>query len=121
MKIVKFLSSSVIATLTDFLLYGGLVVFILPAYANIISASTGMVVNFFIQRVWVFSSSRGLCTSFVLSSLFSLGGLALGTFIVFGLTTWTLLSAHPIIAKIISVGFLFVYNYETKKIAFGDT
>lgn len=120
MKIAKFLTSSVIATLTDFLLYSSLVDVMMPTSANIISSSVGMIINFSIQRRWVFVPNQKIYISFILSVIFSLGGLVLGIFIIFGLTTWTILSAYPIIAKVITIGILFIYNYKTKKIAFGD-
>jgi len=120
LKIVKFLTSSALATLADFLLYSSLVTLIQPHIANIISTSAGMLINFSIQRRWVFFPTKEIYLSFILSLMFSLGGLALGTFIIFGLTTWTMLSAYPIVAKVFTICILFTYNYETKRLAFGD-
>ena len=120
MKIVKFLTSSAMATVVDFVLYNVLILSLIPAVANMISASVGMVINFVIQRRWVFTPTRGVRASFVLSLLFSLGGVALGTLLIYMLTTWTFLSNYPVIAKVVAIGIVFFYNYETKKIAFGD-
>ncbi len=120
LKIVKFFTSSLLATAVDFLLYALLISALAPAGAHLLSASVGMLINYVLQLRWVFRPSRGVVTSFLLSLLFSLGGIALGTLIIYALTTWTPLAAFPLPAKIITTGLVFTYNYLTKKIAFGD-
>lgn len=80
----------------------------------------GMVVNFVLQRRFVFNVTRGLKISFILSLLFSIGGIFLGAGIIYLLTELAFFIAYPLIAKIIAMGVVFFYNYETKKIAFGD-
>lgn len=118
MRILKFFATSVVATGVDFLLYSLLITYISPAPANFCSASTGLVVNFLLQRAYVFNARNSLQKSFVLSVVFSLFGLVLGTGIIFFLTRYTLLSTYPIVAKICTTGVIFFYNYITKKIAF---
>ena len=119
MRIFRFFTTSVIATGIDFILYITLVQFISPTVSNIISASAGLVTNFYLQKNYVFNPSNSAFTSFSLSLLFSVGGLVLGTFIIYLLTTHTSLSQLPVVAKIITTAIIFFYNYFTKKIAFG--
>lgn len=109
-----------VATAVDFCLYALLVIHLAPVTAHLISASTGMVVNFVLQRRWVFTPTRGLGASLVYSLGFSLGGIGLGAVIIYGLTAWTMLGQLPLAAKVVTIGFVFIYNYLTKKIAFGD-
>lgn len=80
-----------------------------------------MVCNFIFQRKWVFNASRSLATSFFLSLLFSCGGVILGTLLIYIMTNHTGLENSPVVAKIISTGIVFSYNYYTKKVAFGDS
>jgi len=72
------------------------------------------------KRVFVFDLKRGLKTSFVFSLLFSIGGIFLGASIIYLLTLLAFFAKYPIVAKCIAIGVTFFYNYETKKIAFGD-
>jgi len=79
-----------------------------------------MVVNFVLQRNFVFNVTRGMKTSFALSLLFSIGGIFLGGGIIYLLTKFAFFIAYPLLAKLVAMGVVFFYNYETKKIAFGD-
>lgn len=120
MKIVKFLSTSLIATGVDFTLYSILLFILPPVGAHFCSSTTGMVVNFILQKKFVFDLKRGLKTSFVLSLLFSVGGIFLGASIIYLLTLLTFFAQYPLVAKCVAIGVTFFYNYETKKIAFGE-
>lgn len=108
------------ATGVDFVLYSLLLFILSPINAHFCSASTGMVVNFILQRKFVFNVTRGVKTSFALSLLFSIGGIFLGGGIIYLLTQLAFFTTYPIVAKIVAMGVVFFYNYETKKIAFGD-
>ncbi len=120
MKIIKFLTTSILATGVDFLLYTGLLFIFTPVVAHFFSATTGMILNFILQRKFVFNVTRGLKSSFLLSLLFSVGGIFLGAGIIYFLMKLAFFAEHPLIAKMIAIGVVFFYNYETKKIAFGD-
>lgn len=120
LKIIKFLTTSVLATSIDFLFYTGLLFIFTPVVAHFCSATTGMILNFILQRKFVFNVRRGLKSSFLLSLLFSVGGIFLGAGIIYFLMKLAFFAEHPLIAKIIAIGVVFFYNYETKKIAFGD-
>ncbi|WP_373032742.1 GtrA family protein [Sulfurovum sp.] len=120
MKIVKFFSTSLVATAADFLIYLFLVTIISPVLSHFISATCGMIINFILQRKWVFNATRELKTSFLLSLIFSIGGIILGGFIIYLLIMLSFFEQNPIFAKIVVIGIIFIYNYQTKKIAFGD-
>lgn len=121
MKLLKFFTSSSIGTGVDFTIYTVLSTFLFPPVANLISAGAGMVTNYVIQRRFVFEASRSIPVSFILSVLFSLGGIGLGTLFIYILIHIPVMRQQPVLAKIISTAIIFFYNYETKKIAFGDT
>lgn len=120
LKIIKFLTTSVIATGVDFLLYTVLLFILTPVPAHFCSATTGMIINFVLQRQFVFNVTRGLKASLLFSVLFSIGGIFLGAGIIYILTKLTFFTEYPLLAKIVAIGVVFFYNYETKKIAFGD-
>ena len=120
LKIIKFLTTSVLATSIDFLFYTGLLFIFTPVVAHFCSATAGMILNFILQRKFVFNVRRGLKSSFLLSLLFSVGGIFLGAGIIYFLTKLAFFAEYPLIAKIIAIGIVFFYNYETKKISFGD-
>ena len=120
LKIIKFLTTSVLATSIDFLFYTGLLFIFTPVVAHFCSVTTGMILNFILQRKFVFNVRRGLKSSFLLSLLFSVGGVFLGAGIIYFLMKLAFFAEHPLIAKMIAIGVVFFYNYETKKIAFGD-
>ncbi|MBC8441424.1 MAG: GtrA family protein [Deltaproteobacteria bacterium] len=119
MRILKFFGSSVIATGADLSLYSGLICFLTPTIANIISAGVGLLINFTLQHKFVFNPSNPIFKSFILSLIFSLCGLVFGTSLIYLFTNYTILKEIPIIAKIITIGIIFFYNYFTRKFAFG--
>lgn len=121
MKLVKFFGSSVIATGVDFLLYLALLGVISPTPAHAISAATGMVINFTLQYTFVFTPTNTLRKSIGLSLCFAGLGVLLGTAIIFLLTHYTPLAGFPVVAKVVTVGLVFFYNYVTRKFSFGDT
>jgi putative flippase GtrA len=119
MRILKFFGTSSIATGVDLLLYSGLICFLTPTISNIISAGVGLLINFTLQQKFVFNPSNSIFKSFVFSLIFSMGGLAFGTTLIYLFTNYTFLRKIPIIAKIITIGIIFFYNYFTRKFAFG--
>jgi len=119
MRILKFFGTSVIATGADLFLYSGLVCLLTPTISNIISAGVGLLINFTLQHKFVFNPGNPIFKSFILSLIFSLCGLSFGTFLIYLFTNYTFLKEIPIIAKIITVGIIFFYNYFTRKFAFG--
>lgn len=114
--LTKFATSSAIATLVDiclfiFVLYPILNVFL----AEFISGFVGMIINFYLQKKYVFKLNRDAYAAFSLSILFSLIALLLGSLIMKGLVTFPILAAYIIIPKIMVIGFKFFFNFFTKK------
>lgn len=120
LKIIKFFSTSLAATTLDIGVYALLIHSLEPYLANMVSASLGMLANFLMQWFWVFRATRKWYVSFILSAIFSVGGIFLGSFLVYILTTSTPLERVPMVAKLVTVIFIFFYNYLTKKFSFGD-
>jgi putative flippase GtrA len=116
---VKFASSSVIATAVDYFLYLFLVgKFFSPVLSNIISASTGMLINFFLQKKYIFKLNRKLGHAFMLSIAVSMGGILLGTLFIYILNKWIFFSDHQYITKLLVTGTIFFYNFYLKRYSF---
>jgi putative flippase GtrA len=116
---VKFAMTSSVATLLDYSLYLLLVYTILePVPSNIVSASCGMIANFFLQKRFVFVLQRKLQSAFLLAILVSLGGIALGTAIIWGLNHFAFFQTHQYLTKLCATGLVFFYNFYLKRFAF---
>lgn len=86
--------------------------------SNLISASCGFLVNFFLQKTFIFQLKREATTTFVYSLSFSLLGIGISTFLIFLLVKIPFLDQHAYLAKLLATGLMFFYNYYTKQIAF---
>jgi putative flippase GtrA len=116
---VKFAMTSSVATLLDYSLYLILVYTLLkPVPSNIVSASCGMIANFFLQKRFVFVLQRKLQSAFLLAILVSLGGIALGTAIIWGLNHFAFFQTHQYLTKLCATGLVFFYNFYLKRFAF---
>lgn len=115
----KFASTSLLATIVDYALYLSLYYAGLGKVpSNIISASCGFLVNFFLQKKFIFSLKRNLRATFFLSMTFSLVGIAVSTFLIFWLSKIQFFNDYQYITKLVVTGMMFFYNYYTKQIAF---
>lgn len=117
---IKFAFASVVATLTDYLLY---LLFTLsfqfaPVSSNIVSSFCGMLINFLIHKRLVFTLQRKPHQAFLLSLLVSVGGIGLGTTIIYLLTQYAFFLKHQYITKLIATGIVFFYNFYFKRFAF---
>lgn len=116
---LKFAGSSIVATTIDYCLYQVLVqADFLPAKANLISAGTGLIINFILQKKYVFSLNRKLKTAFLISLASSLVGLTIGTLLIHYLSQIAFLSENQLITKAIVTGIIFFYNFYMKRFAF---
>ena len=114
--IVKFATSSALATLVDISVF----IFILEPlidifWAEFISGFIGMIINFILQKKYVFQLKRNIHSAFVLSIAFSFFALLIGSFMMKGLNSISFLASYIIIAKLIVIGFKFFFNFFTKK------
>lgn len=119
---IKFASTSLIATVVDYTLYLSLVYLGFPkVQSNVVSASCGFFVNFFLQKRFIFTLKRKVTTTFLISMTFSAMGIAISTLIIFVLNKNSFLDQHQFITKLIAMGIMFFYNFYTKRIAFEKT
>ncbi len=116
---IKFASSSLVATIADYLIYLSLVnrVFI-PEISQVISAGTGMLINFGLQKKYIFELNRKLRAAFLISVLTSIIGLAIGVGLISLLNKNPWLQEHQIVTKLMVTGTIFFYNFYLKRFAF---
>ena len=116
----KFAASSGVATLADMGLFWVLTqVTALPKEViNVISSLVGMVINFFLQKKFIFELNRKVSTAFLISLCVSLGGIFLSTSIIHFLLKVSIFETYPILAKLIATGIVFFYNFYLKRFAF---
>ncbi len=120
-RVIRFGMVGVVNTLIDLVLFSllvqGVAMAVVPA--NILSYGTGIVNSFLMNRTWTFSDrSRGkaLLKSFSLFVGINLLGLAFSTLLVLLFSQ----VMSPILAKVISVPLVFVWNYlASRHLAFG--
>jgi len=118
MKFKYGLSSSV-ATAVDYGLYLYLVgSFFAPTTSHLISAGTGMIINFIIQKRFIFDLNRKLHHTFLLSLAVSIVGIGLGTLFIYLLNLIPFFHEHQFITKAIVTGVIFFYNFYLKRFAF---
>ncbi len=116
---LKFAGSSSLATIIDYCLYQILIYKnFAPASANIASSGTGMIINFFLQKKYVFKLNRKVRFAFAISLASSLGGLAFSTTIIHNLSKIVFFSENQFITKAIVTGCIFFYNFYMKRFAF---
>ena len=116
---VKFAMSSSLATLVDYVLYQVLVrYFFSPVVSNLISATVGMVINFFLQKKYIFKLKRSVKIAFIISLFVSVGGIGISTSIIHFLNKSEMLAGNQYIIKAIATGTVFFYNFYMKRFAF---
>lgn len=118
-KKLQFGFSSILATGLDYSAFILLVrAEINAVYAHAISASIGMLVNFFVQNNFVFNRQRNVWSVFVMSMGISLIGVGLSSICLSALLRINWLGAHPILAKMVVTLLLFFYNFYLKRYSF---
>lgn len=116
---LKFASTSAVATTVDYVLYLTLVYTGMPkTVSNVISASCGFLVNFILQKKYVFALKRKLRTAFLISITSSLIGIGISTGLIYMFNKIPFLDAHQYITKLLVIGIMFFYNFYTKRFAF---
>jgi len=116
---MKFAFTSVVATAFDYILYLILFYnFFSPEVSNIISYSCAVLLNFTLQKKYVFRIKGKIQTAFLISMMFSLIGLVLSTILISALNTIDVLFHYQYLTKVIVTGVMFFYNYYTKRFAF---
>ncbi|WP_181304116.1 GtrA family protein [Rufibacter sp. XAAS-G3-1] len=121
LQIVRFVIVGAFCAGCDFILYALLVKYFHFNYllSNIVSTTLAIVINYFITKRWVFSSSKYSFkyefTSFVILSLIGLF-LNIGLIILF-VEQWQM---DPLLGKLLAIILVSVFNFiSKKKIVFG--
>jgi putative flippase GtrA len=118
---VKFAVTSSIATAVDYGIYILLTSLFLTSesISHAISYTVGMIINFFLQKRFIFLLKRKLYHAFGLSVIFSLLGwlISQGLFNLMVLYTG-FFQQNDILAKIIVTFVIFFYNFYTKRFSF---
>lgn len=115
----KFGLSGLVATSINYGLYLLLVHRVFPPVtANLIAYSTAVLVNFILQKRFVFESKGKVSTIFLRSMLVSVIGMGIDTAIIAGLSSIEFFYKHQAITKLISTGLVFFYNFYFKRYAF---
>lgn len=129
---LKFAMTSSVATFFDFCIYSFFVFFIFSqdgntananqmAISSVIGASVGMIINFFLQKKFVFQLKRKLYIALFFSILVSLGGIAMDGIIVGTLGQLAIFKGAEILKlgpKFIAKGVIFFYNFYMKRFVF---
>ncbi len=115
----KFAMSSSVATLVDYILYQIFVRYLFsPVVSNLLSASVGMLINFFLQKKYIFELNRSVKIAFMISLFVSIGGIGISTAIIHFLNKSEMLSSNQYIIKAVATGTVFFYNFYMKRFAF---
>ena len=116
---LKFAGSSSIATLVDYALYLSLVHRVLaPGWANVLSSGVGMLINFLLQKKYVFHLDRKVQVALLISLATSFIGIGLSTLIVITLSDFDFFNKVQFLTKAIATGVVFFYNFYMKRFAF---
>lgn len=92
--------------------------FFSPGPATLIAYWSSVILNFFMQRYFVFQLNRSLRSAFVLSMLVSVGGMGLDWLIVTGLHRFPLVGEAEWLIKGVAIFIVFFYNFYAKRRVF---
>lgn len=116
---IPFAMTGFVATGINYGMYLFLVDRILPpGPATVIAYSSSVILNFFLQRYFVFELRRSLRSAFVLSMGVSAVGLFLDWLIVVGLHRFPLFGDAEWLIKLVATGIVFFYNFYAKRRVF---
>ena len=111
--------TSGLVTALDYVVYLLLVKFVLfPVVANLVSYTAIMILNFVLQRYFVFDMERNIRRTFALAMAISTGGLVISTILIHYLDQIAYLSERQYALKAIVTSLLFFYNFYLKRYAF---
>ncbi|NUO00149.1 MAG: GtrA family protein [Saprospiraceae bacterium] len=115
----KYAAAGAVATGVDYTVYLLLVNKVLaPVPSNVVAYSAGMIVNFFLQKRFVFQLRRSVGKAFFFAALVSLGGMFLSSVIIYGLSLQPFFNHHQAVTKLIATGLVFFYNFYLKRYVF---
>ncbi len=116
---IPFALTGLVATGINYGLYLALVDrYLPPGPSTLIAYSSSVILNFFLQRYFVFELNRSLRSAFAWSMVVSGGGLLLDWLLVTGLHRFPLLGHHEWLIKLAATGVVFFYNFYLKRYVF---
>ncbi len=116
---VRFALTSAVATAVDYGLYLVLVyTWLDPVLSHAVSYSVAVLLNFALQKRFIFSLERRLSRAFAGAMAVSAGGLALGALLIWWLTRFPFFDHHQYVTKLCVTAILFFYNFYMKRYAF---
>jgi putative flippase GtrA len=118
---IKYAASAIVATAVDYgvFFYLSEALNFSVANAQSIAYPVGVLVNFLLQRRFVFTQTRSLWLTFGLVVLVSTGGLLLSRFLMQGFTDHIpFLNEYRIVAKVMTSSIVFFYNFYLKRYVF---
>lgn len=116
---MRFALTSSVATSLDYVLY--LVLekwFFSPVVSNVISYSSAALLNFWMQKRFIFELNRKVGNVFLMTVGISMGGLVLSTLMIYLLNMIPFFQQYQFLTKLITTGLIFFYNFYLKRFAF---
>lgn len=118
-KKARFAVGGALATGVDYLIYFPLFERgVAPVKAQIIAYAVSVVVNFLFQKHFVFDQQGSTRSAFLGSMLVSMGGLILSAGIIYVLNRYAFFQEYQLIAKLMTTGLVFFYNFYCKRYVF---
>lgn len=115
----KFALSSLVATSVNIGLYMILVKNVFePVPSEVIAYSVAVIINFILQKQFVFTLKRKVSHAFIFSMLVSIVGLLLSTGIIYTVNLKPFFRENQLLAKLCAVGIVFFYNFYFKRYVF---
>ena len=117
---MKFALTSSVATLVDIGLFLLLFYFLIPdeLTANTIAYTIAVIVNFSLQKKFVFSLERKVSTTFILAVGVSAIGLGWSNLIIWKLIQYLFFQTTPYMTKLVATGIVFFWNFYMKRFVF---
>ena len=115
----KFALTSLVATMIDCFLYLLLVYTIFsPIIANTIAYSIAVIVNFSLQKKFVFSMQREARKILLMAIGVSVIGLGLSNLIIWLLIKYPFFVKYQYATKLVATGLVFFWNFYMKRFVF---
>ena len=118
---IKFGLASSVATLVDYGLYIALTTIWLvgESYSHAISYTIAVVINFLLQKKFIFNANRKIGYVFTLSILFSLIGWMLSQVVFnFLIYYFDFFKSYDLLAKVTTTATVFLYNFYSERFSF---
>jgi putative flippase GtrA len=117
----KYATTSLVATVVEYILYSVFKYFDMGIkLAQVLSYACGILVNFFLQKKYVFQLNRSLINAFLMAMIVSLGGMLLNYLIFTSVMRIDFFaqSHYDYLAKMIATACVFFYNFYLKRFVF---